>query len=69
MTFIIVAANTLILIFAPADSENKRFTKKEKNLYRKKGLLLLAVCDFLYIGSLTNLFMCTFFPSSLQYFN
>lgn len=62
ISFIIVAANILMLLFAPADSENKRFTKKERELYRKKSLFLLLVCDLLYVGVLTNLFTNSFFP-------
>ena len=62
VSFIIAAANILIVLFAPADSENKRFTKKEKDFYRKKSLFLLVICDLLYIGTLTNLFTDYLFP-------
>ena len=59
--FIVVVANILILLFAPTDSENKRFTKKEKKLYREKSLFLLVVCDLLYVGALINLFTYSLF--------
>jgi len=61
-TFIVVVTNIMVLIFAPADSENKRFTKKERNLYRKKSLLLLAVCDALYVWIAASSFVYSFFP-------
>ena len=57
VTFMVAAANLFIFIFAPADSENKRFTKKEKRLYRRNSLLFLAGIDLLYIGCLTGI--CT----------
>lgn len=61
MTFMVVAANLFIFIFAPADSENKRFTKKEKRLYRRNSLLFLAGIDLLYIGCLLGICMDSFF--------
>ena len=61
MTFMVAAANLFIFIFAPADSENKRFTKKEKRLYRRNSLLFLAGIDLLYIGCLTCICMDSFF--------
>lgn len=53
MIFMITVINVLIFAFAPADSENKRFTKKERRVYRQKSLLLLVCCDLLYAWSLT----------------
>ncbi len=61
VTFMVVAANLFIFIFAPADSENKRFTKKEKRLYRRNSLLFLAGIDLLYLGCLTDICMGSFF--------
>ena len=45
----VVSVNIMLLIFAPADSPNKRFTEKEKKYYKKKSIALLFTYNILYI--------------------
>ena len=58
---LVLVSNILIVLFAPADSVNKRFSTKEYLRYRKKSLLILVVQDVVFLLVLFEIIQWTFF--------
>ena len=55
-------ANTLIFLYAPVDTENKRLTPKEYSIYRKRSLKFATLFTLgiitIYLARATTLYYC-----------
>lgn len=69
IVILVLDTNILLILFAPTDSSNKRFTAKERQCYRKKSMVLLLLHNVLFILAVQsdlNVYWFAFFYGMFQ---
>lgn len=58
---ILVTANTILLIWAPVENENRPLEQVEMNVFRKQVIITLLIADVIILGMIwQNVSMCNF---------